>query len=103
MDWHELFSPACWSLVHLTALAAACLSRLSLGHGADRAIQGLAAAGFLAVASAAVLAGAQGGDHLRLCVLSGTTLGVMIVAALVERRADEIDPLLQRFAAVEDR
>lgn len=103
MDWQGAFGPTFWLLLHLGAIAAACLSRLSLGHGADRAVQTLASLGFLAVASAAVLAGAEGGDHLRLCILSSTTLGAMIVAALVDRRVDDVDPHLRRFVAMDDR
>lgn len=98
MDWHLSLGPVAWSLLHLGAVAAACLTRLSVGLGLERALQAFAGAGFLLVALAAIGTSAAGGDHLRLWILSGTTLGLMVVAVVVEPRHEPIDPLLRRFA-----
>lgn len=101
MDWPETMPHVVWAGLHGGAIAVALLSRLSLGVRADAALQLLTMAGLCLVAGSAVVAGANGGDQFRLWVLSGTTLGLMVVAAVVERGPARHDPSLARFAAEE--
>lgn len=101
MDWPESLPTAVWIALHAGAIVAACLTRFSLGVRTDVALQALTIAGFLLVAAAAVMAAAAGGDQLRLWVLSGTTLGAMVIAAVVER-SDPRDPVLMRFAGLDE-
>lgn len=98
MNWPESLPTAAWIALHAGAILAACLTRFSLGGRTDFALQVLTIAGFLSVAAVACLSAAQGGDQLRLWVLSGTTLGAMVVASVVERGTAVRDPLLMQFA-----
>ncbi|MEM6798292.1 MAG: hypothetical protein AAF589_02155 [Planctomycetota bacterium] len=102
MDWSETLPVTAWIALHVGALAVACLSRFSLGGRWDAALQLLTLLGFVCVALAAVMAHAHGGDLLRLWVLSGTTLGAMVVAAVFEQGSQPHDPLLMQFVTAED-
>ena len=102
MEWPDSLPLAAWLILHIGGLVAACLSRLTLGARTDVALQMLASIGFFMIATLAVLSLAAGGDQFRLWVLSGTTLGAMVIAAVFEPRANSTDPLLARFATLDE-
>lgn len=76
----DAWSPA-WTFLHLLGLFAAWSTRLHLSErGRHLAHAGFLAA-FLAIAACAVIAYA---DLNRMCLLSGTTMGAMVIWAVWE-------------------
>ncbi|MEM8865835.1 MAG: hypothetical protein AAGF31_09865, partial [Planctomycetota bacterium] len=102
MELPETMPLVGWIALHLGGLLAACLSRLTLGGRTDAALQLLTVVAFLSIGAVACMAFLHGGDLLRLWVLSGTTLGAMVVAAVVERSNDSHDPVLMQFVTLDD-
>lgn len=102
MDLPELLPPAAWLALHVAGLSAALMSRLHIGAKTDVALQLLAGVGFFAIASHAILSMLAGGDQLRLLVISAGALVMMVLATVIESRSEPIDPMLARFAGLED-
>lgn len=98
MELPELLPPAAWLALHVGGLVSACLSRLTLGARTDIAMQLLATCGFFLIAAVSVQSMIAGGDQFRLWVLSGTTLGAMVIAAVFAPSAESHDPVLARYA-----
>lgn len=99
MDMPESLPLAAWLVLHFGGLVAACLSRLTLGTRAGVAMQMLTVCGFFLIALVAVQSMVAGGDQFRLWVLSATTLGAMVIAAVLAPSSEEYDPVLARFAS----
>jgi len=102
VDLAETLPLAAWVALHIGALISVCLSRLALGARTSAALQMLATAGFFSIAGLAVLATFSGGDQSRLWILSGASLGAMVIAAVVAPSSGDHDPVLARFAPLED-
>lgn len=81
----SLLPIAAWFALHLGGLLLAWLSRLSINRRADQATQFLLTASFCAIA---LLAAMQLGHEYQLSLLSATTLGMMVIAAVYDGRPE---------------
>ena len=102
LELAESLPLAAWSALHIGALLAVCLSRLAVGARVSAALQLLATAGFFSIAGLAVVACFSGGDQSRLWILSGLSLGAMVIAAVAVPTDTTHDPVLARFAPLEE-
>lgn len=99
VDSPETVLALAWGLLHFTGLGAAWLTRLDIGHLAEHIAFGLLGVVFLSIAA---VAAHSNGDEFRLWILSGTTMGIMIVAAVADCRCGGCDPLLAKFAGLKE-
>ena len=94
MDADVALPMAAWISLHAAGLMAAWFSRLEFGRVAGWAA-GLMLVGLFA--AIAVVAAVHMTCDFHLTVLSGTTLGAMVVTAVCEWRSESVDSQLNRF------
>ena len=83
----DVWSPA-WTLLHLLGLASAWSTRLHLNERGRHVAHAWFVVTFLAIAACAVIAYA---DLHRMCMLSGTTMGAMVIWAVWETQFERRD------------